>query len=142
MAITPTLLLYVDTTILLLTTSIPSVEQAAKTDKKEVKEVKEAKAVKVVKEVMEEVDQDEEDDLTDEEEKELLSNVFKSLAGDKTFVTPKDLMNWDMVLELMGEVGHSMHLSSCRAMSIGLQGFMLSLSPCNYAIITSLSRYY
>lgn len=40
----------------------------------------------------------------DEEDEELLSNVFKSLAGDKTYVAPKDLLNWDIVLELMGEV--------------------------------------
>jgi hypothetical protein len=40
----------------------------------------------------------------DEDDEELLSNVFKSLAGDKTYVAAKDLMNWDIVLELMGEV--------------------------------------
>lgn len=42
----------------------------------------------------------------DEDDEELLSNVFKSLAGDKTYVAAKDLMNWDIVLELMGEVNH------------------------------------
>lgn len=44
------------------------------------------------------------EDEEDEDDEELLSNVFKSLAGDKTYVAAKDLMNWDIVLELMGEV--------------------------------------
>jgi hypothetical protein len=30
--------------------------------------------------------------------------VFKSLAGQKLFVAPKDLLDWDIVLELLGEV--------------------------------------
>ena len=51
---------------------------------------------------------DEEDDEDDDEE--LLSNVFKSLAGDKTYVAAKDLMNWDIVLELMGEVNSFIYL--------------------------------
>ena len=55
-------------------------------------------------------EEDEEDDDENEDEdddEELLSNVFKSLAGDKTYVAAKDLMNWDIVLELMGEVNTS-----------------------------------
>ena len=56
-------------------------------------------------------DDDEDDDDDDEDDdEELLSNVFKSLAGDKTYVAAKDLMNWDIVLELMGEVNTSIYL--------------------------------
>ena len=50
----------------------------------------------------------------DEDDEELLSNVFKSLAGDKTYVAAKDLMNWDIVLELMGEVNTTTHHLSHR----------------------------
>ena len=42
--------------------------------------------------------------LDDEDEQELLSSVFRSLAGRKAFIAPKDLLDWDIVLELMGEV--------------------------------------
>lgn len=57
----------------------------------------------VKKNVVEKTDEkaEDEEELDDEE---LLKNVFQSLAGDKSFVTAKDLMNWDIVLELMGEV--------------------------------------
>ena len=57
-------------------------------------------------------DDEDEDEDEDEDDEELLSNVFKSLAGDKTYVAAKDLMNWDIVLELMGEVNtfHSSYL--------------------------------
>ena len=51
----------------------------------------------VVKEVVVE-------DVDNDDDEELLSNVFLSLAGTKTYVSAKDLMNWDMVLELFGEV--------------------------------------
>ena len=40
----------------------------------------------------------------EEDEQELLSSVFKNLAGQKSYVAPKDLLDWDIVLELMGEV--------------------------------------
>ena len=46
---------------------------------------------------------DDDQDYTDEEEGELLSNVFANLANGKTFVSAKDMQNWDIVLELMGE---------------------------------------
>jgi len=42
-------------------------------------------------------------DNEDEDDDENLLNVFKELAGDKKFVSAKDLMTWDIVLELMGE---------------------------------------
>jgi hypothetical protein len=42
-------------------------------------------------------------DIEDEDDDENLLNVFKELAGDKKFVSAKDLMSWDIVLELMGE---------------------------------------
>jgi hypothetical protein len=42
-------------------------------------------------------------DNEDEDDDENLLNVFKELAGDKKFVSAKDLMSWDIVLELMGE---------------------------------------
>ena len=42
--------------------------------------------------------------LDDEDEQELLSSVFRSLAGRKAYIAPKDLLDWDIVLELMGEV--------------------------------------
>jgi len=42
-------------------------------------------------------------DVEEEDESELLLNVFENLAGQKTYVTPKDLLEWDIVLDLMGE---------------------------------------
>lgn len=71
--------------------------KAAKAVQKEAPASKETKTKEIAKKQVE-VEED------DEEDEELLANVFKSLAGDKTFVTPKDLLNWDIVLELMGEV--------------------------------------
>jgi len=47
--------------------------------------------------------EDEDQDYADEEEGELLSNVFTNLANGKAYVTAKDMQNWDIVLELMGE---------------------------------------
>jgi hypothetical protein len=74
--------------------------KAAKASPKEAPASKDAKAKEIAKKqvLVEDVEED------DEEDGELLSNVFKSLAGDKTYVAPKDLLNWDIVLELMGEV--------------------------------------
>jgi hypothetical protein len=74
----------------------------AKAAPKEAPVSKDTKAKEIVKKqvVVEDVEED------DEEDEELLSNVFKSLAGDKTYVAPKDLLNWDIVLELMGEVSY------------------------------------
>jgi hypothetical protein len=74
--------------------------KALKATSKEAPVSKDTKAKEIVKKqvVVEDVEED------DEEDEELLSNVFKSLAGDKTYVAPKDLLNWDIVLELMGEV--------------------------------------
>jgi hypothetical protein len=43
-------------------------------------------------------------DVEEEDGSELLKNVFQNLAGQKTYVTPKDLLEWDIVLDLMGEV--------------------------------------
>jgi hypothetical protein len=43
-----------------------------------------------------------EDEEVDDEE--LTRSVFEGLANGKKVVTAKDLMNWDIVLELMGEV--------------------------------------
>ena len=44
------------------------------------------------------------DDGSDEQdEAELLSGVFSSLAGPKNFVSAKDLLQWDLVMELMGD---------------------------------------
>ena len=40
----------------------------------------------------------------EEDEQELLLSVFRSLAGRKAYIAPKDLLDWDIVLELMGEV--------------------------------------
>ena len=40
------------------------------------------------------------DALSDET---ILKNVFQSLAGIKTHVSKKDLLNWDFVLDLFGE---------------------------------------
>ena len=40
----------------------------------------------------------------EEDEQELLSSVFRSLSGQKNYVAAKDLFDWDIVLELMGEV--------------------------------------
>jgi hypothetical protein len=58
--------------------------------------------------ISKQAEQDQGEGEDDEDDEELLSNVFKSLAGDKTYVAAKDLMNWDIVLELMGEV-NSLH---------------------------------
>lgn len=44
---------------------------------------------------------EEDEDGLDEE---LLKSVFQSLSNGKGFVTVKDLLNWDMVLDLLGEV--------------------------------------
>ena len=43
----------------------------------------------------------------EEDEQELLSSVFRSLSGQKNYVAAKDLLDWDIVLELMGEVRSS-----------------------------------
>ena len=42
-------------------------------------------------------------DEDDTDESALLQDVFFSLAGDKGFVSTKDMMRWDLVLELIGE---------------------------------------
>jgi hypothetical protein len=48
-------------------------------------------------------DNDEDDDEDEEDETALLTNVFEGLANGKKYVTQKDLRNWDIVLELMGD---------------------------------------
>ena len=40
----------------------------------------------------------------EEDDEELLENVFKALAGTKSRCSIKDLLNWDFVLDLLGEV--------------------------------------
>ena len=64
--------------------------------------------------ISKQAEQEQSEGEEDEDDEELLSNVFKSLAGDKTYVAAKDLMNWDIVLELMGEVNppHTTHHTS------------------------------
>ena len=47
--------------------------------------------------------EEDDEDYADEEEGELLSSVFANLANGKAYVTAKDMQNWDIVLELMGE---------------------------------------
>jgi len=43
------------------------------------------------------------DDTDGDDDAELLSSVFTSLANGKDYVSVKDLMNWDFILDLMGE---------------------------------------
>lgn len=119
--------------------------KSAKATLKETPAPKNAKAEElakkhvVAKEVVEEVEED------DEMDEELLSNVFKSLAGDKTYVAPKDLLNWDIVLELMGEVSSSRQCASsvCSRplvlmllMLIPPYPPILCLPPCAYVSIS------
>ncbi len=44
------------------------------------------------------------DELEDLDDDTILKNVFANLAGKKTHVSLKDLLNWDFVIDLIGEV--------------------------------------
>eukprot|EP00981_Chlorochromonas_danica_P008765 scaffold2312_cov165-Ochromonas_danica.AAC.5 len=68
-------------------------------------------------EIEDEEDEDEEDEeYESESHAELTREVFDSLAGTKGYVSVKDLMNWDFVLNAIGEVDN---LCSPKALSDG-----------------------
>jgi hypothetical protein len=49
------------------------------------------------------------DEPKESDDGELLESVFRSLAHGKSYITVKDLMDWDFILELMTEVSESIN---------------------------------
>jgi hypothetical protein len=49
----------------------------------------------------------EEEEYDSDEDRELTASVFKDLAGNKGYITAKDLLNWDFVMTAIGEVSIS-----------------------------------
>ena len=61
------------------------------------------KGLETLLNILEPIALDSMEEEEEEEEEELLRDVFERISNGKAFISAKDLMNWDLVLDLMAE---------------------------------------